>query len=93
MATDKEILKLWKNMPKNLSQDEMAVRIYREAEKTGTEEGLAAMEKKLLSDSNIEASAQMLGLGRKMKAGTITLRAIIREDIRLAIEKIGEMKK
>jgi hypothetical protein len=89
MATDGEIIRMWGGFS-NMEQKEAAVQLYRHAEKAGGKDAIAAIEKELLSDATIEAAAKTFGLGRKSKAGTITLRAIFGEAIHIAKEKIGK---
>lgn len=93
MATEEEISQLWNSFPKKLKQEEAIVRLYRLAEKEGRQAGMSAMEKELLSDATIEAALQAFGFGRHKRdsvkrAGIITQRAVLREAIRIAIEKM-----
>ncbi len=58
--------------------------------KRGFEAGISAMEKELLTDATVEASLQPFGWAHKDKRTLITLRAVLREAIRLAKEKVGK---
>ena len=87
MASDEEIIKLWGSLPKGSKQAEIIISLYRAAEKEGRQEAILALEAGLLSDASIEAAMQTFGWGRKDKRSTITMRAVMREAIRLAKEK------
>jgi len=88
MASDEEIMRLWKNFADKTKQPEAIIQLYRLAEKEGKEEQLTALEKELTADSTIEAALKTFGWGRGKKESTITTRAIIREAFRLAKEKV-----
>jgi hypothetical protein len=89
MATDEEILRLWGTLPKTEKSDEAIIRLYRIAEDAGRQAGLSAMEEELLSDATIKASTEAFRWGKRSKASTITLRAVMREAARIAKEKAG----
>ncbi len=88
MATDEEILKLWKNTSGNGKQEQAKaiIEFYRLAEK----EGVERLEKELLSDATIDAALKTFGWGRGDKRSTITTKAVVRETLRLAREKAGK---
>ncbi len=86
METDEEILKFWKSFPKKANCGEVA-EFYRAAKLAGKKELLGDLEKELASDETIESAMQLFGWGRKSKASTITLRAIVRELLRIARQK------
>ena len=90
MATDEEILRLWATLSKTGKSDESIIRFYRLAEYAGRQAGLSAMEKELLTDATLEASTEAFRWGKRSKASTITLRAVMREAARIAKEKAGK---
>jgi len=88
MSTDEEIMQLWKGFPKDLEPAQAIARLYRHAEETGRTEGILAIEKELLLDATIESAIKTFGWGRSSKASIITTRAILREALRIASEKL-----
>ena len=82
-------MQLWNRLPKKKTG--AIIRLYRLAENAGRQAALSAMKKELLSDSTIEAALQSFGWGRRYKkASLITQRAVLRETVRLAAEKMGK---
>ena len=92
MATDEEILRVWGSLPNKMKRDEAVIRLYRAAEEAGEmaarSAGIAAIGKELLSDATLEAAMNSFGWGRRDKRSTITMRAVMREALRIAKEKI-----
>lgn len=89
MATDNEILELWNSFSKGEENSSFAaIRFYRLAEKEGKQAGVLALEKELLSDETILAAMHVFGWERQKKSSLITLRAIQRETIKLAMAKV-----
>ncbi|MFA6048410.1 MAG: hypothetical protein WC792_00490 [Candidatus Micrarchaeia archaeon] len=92
MATDGEIIQLWKSLPEKTRNTEGAIKIYRLAEDAGRNEGISAFEKELSSDATIETALKTFGWGSRFKGSLITLRAVLKEAGRLAREKAGKSK-
>ena len=96
MATDAEILKLWNSLSAKKNPQDAAIELYRLAQDAGKQECLAVMEKEMLSDAAIEEAIKLFGFGGNKKSGTITRmsvitqRAIIREAIHIAKERLGK---
>ncbi len=88
MASDKEILQLWKNISSKLKSDEAVLQFYRTAEEAGRKESLSSLEKELVADANINSALDTFGLGRRNKTSLITMRAMLKEVLHLAAEKI-----
>jgi hypothetical protein len=87
MATDEEIMQLYNSLPQK-QQAESIVSFYRLAEIAGKQAAILEMEKELVSDATIESAMKTYGLGRRMKASTITMRALLKEAIYIAKEKL-----
>lgn len=92
MATDEEIIQLWGSLPKKTKKADAIIRLYRMAENEGRRAGISALEKELLSDSTVGAALQAFGWGRKNKTSLITMRAVMREALRMAKEKTEKQK-
>ncbi len=88
MATDEEIMRLWGRFPKTGKQPEAIIRLYRAAENEGKQAGLLSLESELTSDATIESALKTFGWGRRNRTSLITMRALMREAIRLAKEKV-----
>ncbi len=88
MATDEEIIQLWNSFPKKMKEDDAIIRLYRLAEDTGKKESSLSIEKELVSDSTIETAIKTLGWGRNNKASIVAQKAVLRQVLRIAMEKV-----
>ena len=87
MASDEEIIQLWGSFPKKKARSEAIIGLYRMAEDAGKQVGLSALETELLSDATLESAMNSFGWGRRDKRSTITMRAVMREALRIAKDK------
>lgn len=87
MATDEEILQSWNSLEK-MKQNEAIIHLYRLAEAAGRKTGISDFEQELFSDPTIEAALKNFGWGSRMKGGLITQRAVLREAVRIARERL-----
>ncbi len=94
METDEKIMRAWDGFRKKMNEKEAIVGFYRLAEDAGRQDGISALEKELLSDTVVEATLQTFGWGMRSRTSVryrtsvITQRALLREAVRLAMEKM-----
>ena len=92
MATDEEIIQKWKSIAGEKEKAMAIIGFYRAAEDAGKLSGrqaaVSAMENELLSDATLESAIAAFGHGRHDKRSTITMRAVMREALRIAKEKV-----
>ncbi|VVB57675.1 Uncharacterised protein [uncultured archaeon] len=87
MATDDEIKQSWKRLGASGKEADAAVQLYRQAEREGRLAGISALEAELSSDAAIQSALDTFGWGRRNKTSLITMRALLREIVRVAREK------
>jgi len=90
MASDEEILQLWKRLSEKLKGPDAITGLYRNAQGTGRQEGILAMENELVRDETVEKALKGFGWGKNNRAAVITTRAVIREAAGIAKGKVGK---